>query len=183
MGRGPLISVLTQIPLAAPPAPATEDRSCWSVTGPGDLAPVRGAIATLTEARQHVVPLAGASPAPPRSTGSVGAVPTVGWVNERMAIVFSELATNALRHGALPISATVHRSQVGWVVIVEDAAAQDAPSIRQPNADGGYGLGLIARLARTVGWCAFGARKAVWAEVGYEPPHELLQKLAGGPRP
>lgn len=171
--------MLTEIPRAEPPEATADEDSRWSVAGPRDLAPVRDAIATLTRARHRLAPLLGPILDTSGAAGSPGQTPLLASVSERLVIVFSELATNALRHGAPPVAATVRRSRHGWVVIVEDSAHDDAPVPREPGADGGHGLRLVARLSRSIGWDRHGAHKLIWAEVGDDPPHELLQQLAG----
>ncbi len=152
--------MLTAIPEGDPPGPADGARSQWAVGGPDDLAPVRASISSLTKQ----------SPATP-------VAPVLASVAERLAVVFSELATNALRHGAPPVSATAYRSIRGWVVIVSDAQGSAPPTLREPYPQGGHGLRLIKQLAHGVGWCRAGTAKQVWAEVGLEPPGDMMRRL------
>jgi two-component sensor histidine kinase len=85
--------------------------------------------------------------------------------SERMVLVADELASNALRHGALPASATLSRSDDQWLIAISDSAADVPPQPaegRDPGR-GGFGLYLVADLAQRHGWCATGHRKVLWA--------------------
>jgi anti-sigma regulatory factor (Ser/Thr protein kinase) len=95
---------------------------------------------------------------------------------ERLVLAFDELASNALRHGRIPVVATVVAGGDGWLLDVSDRApdAGPTPAIDRDPAQGGLGLHLVARMAAAHGWFVDGGRKHVWARLthsveGLEP--------------
>ena len=84
---------------------------------------------------------------------------------EMLLLAFEELASNGLRHGRGPVTATVSATSTGWLIDVSDADAtrSPAPAIDRDPAQGGLGLHLIVALSSTHGWSVQGGRKHVWA--------------------
>jgi serine/threonine-protein kinase RsbW len=84
---------------------------------------------------------------------------------ERLAIVATELAGNALRHGHPPAVVILQRSDGKLVVDVLDNDAKSTPAPDEDRAAGAGGLGLVLaqRLAHDVGWYPTSAGKGVWA--------------------
>lgn len=79
----------------------------------------------------------------------------------RARLLVSELATNALRHGAGRIELRLEATAVGlWVCVHDEGGGRPVP--RTPGADGGYGLHLVADLSDRWGQDDGGA---VWFEV------------------
>lgn len=120
----------------------------WRLATMSDLAELRSAL--------HRV-LTGAPLPPDRH---LEAVP------ERVVLVASELATNALRHGRPPSRLRLLSDGREFVVDVVDHSPERPPVIDADRApgDGGFGLQLARRTAREVGW--FGTttgEKHVWA--------------------
>jgi len=85
---------------------------------------------------------------------------------ERIVLVASELATNALRHGLPPTRVRLLSDGRELVVDVVDHSPDVPPVVagrRSPGA-GGFGLVLAQRAATCVGWCRTGTgEKHVWA--------------------
>ena len=84
---------------------------------------------------------------------------------ERLVIVATELAGNALRHGRPPTVVILQRSDGHLVVDVADAAPDAVPAVADQRTAGYGGLGLVLaqRLALEVGWYPTGVGKRVWA--------------------
>jgi serine/threonine-protein kinase RsbW len=87
---------------------------------------------------------------------------------EKMVLVASELATNALRHGLPPTIVRLLRHEATWLLDVADHDLESAPAVDGARAPGAGGLGLkIARqLALDVGWYVTDRSKHVWATLG-----------------
>ncbi|WP_326564473.1 ATP-binding protein [Micromonospora peucetia] len=86
-------------------------------------------------------------------------------VPELIALIATELATNALRHGIPP---TVVRLLATDDHLVLDVADHDVGSLPElvearPVGDGGRGLELARALSLDVGWYATGTTKNIWA--------------------
>jgi hypothetical protein len=97
---------------------------------------------------------------------------------ERLVLAFDELASNALRHGEVPVVATVIAGSGGWLLDVSDRAPQNLPepAVGRDPARGGLGLHLVARMSVAHGWYVDGGAKHVWACL---PSH--LPDRAGSP--
>ena len=99
----------------------------------------------------------------------VGATLAAGWVDhvDDMALLASELATNAVLHGERPIAVTVEAGDGRLRVEVADAG--DALPVELdvgPEKDHGRGLAIVAAVADH--WGAerlAGNGKVVWAEL------------------
>ncbi len=80
---------------------------------------------------------------------------------EDALLVVTELATNALRHGAG--DPVLRLSVDGADVRVEVFDDSPAPPVRRPaGLDGGWGLALVDRLSRVRGTSPHGRGKVVW---------------------
>lgn len=88
-----------------------------------------------------------------------------GGVPERVVLVASELATNALRYGVPPTVVTLQVDGLSYLLDVEDRAVDRTPVLAAARAhgEGGFGLYLARRLALDVGWYTEGESKHVWA--------------------
>ena len=83
-----------------------------------------------------------------------------------VALVVSELVTNAVRYGSPPVRIEIDTTDDSVVVLVEDASpAKPSPRKADDDAEGGRGLLLVEMLARETGVRPSPPGKAVWAEV------------------
>ncbi|HEY0360196.1 MAG TPA: ATP-binding protein [Mycobacteriales bacterium] len=84
----------------------------------------------------------------------------------RIELVFSELVSNALRHGGAPVQVTLFRMDDRWLIDVADGSpTPPAPRVASRFDAGGRGLLIISRLADRCGWTLVDGVKHVWAEV------------------
>ena len=89
----------------------------------------------------------------------------LGDVPERMVLVATELATNAIRHGLTPTEVRLLRTGDTFVL---DVADHDPDSIPEPaeasvNDMGGRGLIIARSFSLDVGWYSTPVTKHVWA--------------------
>lgn len=100
-------------------------------------------------------------------------------VAERLALVATELAGNALRHATPPVDVRLQVGADGWLLVVSDPRPGEGPAVRErePDVAGGQGLHLVWAVSDLVGWYTAHGRKTVWALVGDEPPPGLQESL------
>jgi serine/threonine-protein kinase RsbW len=86
-------------------------------------------------------------------------------VPERMVLVATELATNAIRHGLPPTRVRLSRSDEAYVIDVADGDLTSVPELTdiRPRDSGGRGLMLAREFSIDVGWYATGDAKHIWA--------------------
>jgi serine/threonine-protein kinase RsbW len=87
-------------------------------------------------------------------------------IADSMAIVATELASNALRHAQSPAVVTLSRGRRTLVLDVGDDQPTSAPRIADERLDdhGGRGLQIVQQLAQRTGWYIGHGRKHVWAQ-------------------
>lgn len=87
-------------------------------------------------------------------------------VPEKLVLVATELATNALRHGLPPTIVKLGRAGPRFILDVADHEPQVAPTLADDRAPGrgGLGLKLAQKLALDLGWYVVDGTKHVWAE-------------------
>lgn len=131
---------------ASAPAPMTEFRS-WVLDTPAELRDLR---ASLYQA------LTG-EPFP--AEAQLDDVP------EKMVLVATELATNALRHGLPPTVVRLCRAGADFVLDVSDRDPRIIPEFagERPPGAGGLGLQMARKLALDIGWYIEDGTKHVWA--------------------
>ena len=86
-------------------------------------------------------------------------------VPEKVTVVATELATNALAHARPPTIVELRRTGDAFILDVTDdepAASPEFPDDR-PAGAGGLGLRLARDLALDIGWYVDGDVKHVWA--------------------
>ncbi|WP_239118617.1 ATP-binding protein [Paractinoplanes ferrugineus] len=128
------------------PPPVDEHIAAWTIDEPPGLQSLRAALLRAVADRADFV-----------------AADTED-LAERLVIVATELAGNALRHSRPPTVVALLRSDGHLVLDVLDNDPRSAPTVerRAPGA-GGLGLQLTERLAQEVGWYATDGGKHVWA--------------------
>jgi serine/threonine-protein kinase RsbW len=92
-------------------------------------------------------------------------------VPEKVAVVATELATNAVAHARPPTVVRLHRTEATFILDVADeepAASPEFAEGRAPGA-GGLGLQLVRDLTLGMGWYVDGTVKHVWAQ--FPMPH------------
>jgi anti-sigma regulatory factor (Ser/Thr protein kinase) len=106
-----------------------------------------------TDARHWVSRMIRGAGAPPKDETAV-------------ALVASELVTNALMHTASPVAVAVDVAADRTRIEVWDGSPDAAACTRDPPHDetGGFGLAIVDRLSDAWGVCRADDRKYVWAE-------------------
>jgi anti-sigma regulatory factor (Ser/Thr protein kinase) len=123
--------------------------------------------------------------APAEARHAVSSLPLRESVRDRLALVVSELVTNSLRHAGLaagdPIELELTAANGDMWVSVRDGGPGFEPSLRSRSraANGGFGLSIIATLAREWGvdrgpagfevWCAVDTASAEPADTMRQP--------------
>jgi anti-sigma regulatory factor (Ser/Thr protein kinase) len=85
---------------------------------------------------------------------------------ERMTIVATELATNALNHARSGALVRLSRTRTTFVLDVADDLPTVPPQMaeNQPLGEGGRGLAITQELADDIGWYRTDGTKHVWAQ-------------------
>ncbi|MEV4350513.1 ATP-binding protein [Actinoplanes sp. NPDC049596] len=86
-------------------------------------------------------------------------------VTDKIAVVATELATNALRHGLPPTEVRLLRQEDRLIIDVADHDLEAVPRLAEgrPLGAGGLGLQLTRTFAIDVGWYTTDDDKHVWA--------------------
>lgn len=98
-----------------------------------------------------------------RAAGTGDWDPAVPEVLDRLVLVCSELASNALIHARPPVCVGLETSPSRFLVDVSDDVLGTSPVLEHRPDDGGLGLTLTSALASSSGWYVSGGRKHVWA--------------------
>jgi serine/threonine-protein kinase RsbW len=119
--------------------------------------------AALRQLRGSLFAALNGEPMPP--DGKLDEVP------EKMAIVATELATNALIHGRPPTCVQLRRTEHTFVLDVADEDPSTVPRLAgsRPPGAGGLGLHITEELADVAGWYIDNRTKHVWAQFSIPP--------------
>ncbi len=132
-------------PTATPPADAGPSLGSWTLTDAQEL----GALRRSATDALRLAPLAEAA--------------------QRLLLVLSELATNALKYGSQPVTVSLHAADGGWLLDVRDANWRTPPGhrARDDGRPGGYGLRILDTVTTAWGWYPgpHDGVKHVWAVV------------------
>ncbi len=87
-------------------------------------------------------------------------------VPEKVVLVATELATNALRHALPPTTVRLGRADDRFVLDVSDHMPEAAPEYAEGRGlgEGGLGLQLARQFSLDMGWYVEDDTKHVWAE-------------------
>jgi anti-sigma regulatory factor (Ser/Thr protein kinase) len=131
-------------PSTSIPYPAAVELRRWTLDSFRELRGLRAAL------REAVAATSGADP---------------GDLFDRMAVVATELATNALRHGLPPTVVRLLAEHGRLIIDVadHDRAAAPRPAAGRPLGQGGLGLQVARSFAVEVGWYTTEDTKHVWA--------------------
>jgi serine/threonine-protein kinase RsbW len=137
---------MTPLRPSRPPTDCVELRR-WTLGEPGELSDLRRSL------RDEL------------SDETIGDAGELADVPEKVVLVASELATNALRHGLPPTVVRLLRADRGYILDVADhePAVLPSPADDDRHEEGGRGLRIARRLALDVGWYATPSLKHVWA--------------------
>jgi hypothetical protein len=162
----------------APPEGVARDRpmrviQAWDVVDPSGIGRVRHEITRILTEPTYGKLVDGAAERQPTALGGIADL------RNRVALSCSELVTNALRHGQLPIQVRLLTDGHAWTLDVIDAATDRLPdpSPTRPLGEGGYGLLLVARMASHLGWYISDNTKHVWARIERSPDADLVEEL------
>ena len=125
------------------PYPAAAELRCWTLGTFGELRTLRAALREAIETHTD----------------------EVDDLFDKMAVVATELATNALRHGLPPTEVRLLRDHDRLIIDVADHDLVAAPKLDEdrPLGAGGLGLRLTREFAIDVGWYISDITKHVWA--------------------
>jgi serine/threonine-protein kinase RsbW len=92
-------------------------------------------------------------------------------IPEKVAVVATEFATNALAHARPPTTVWLRRTEEAFILDVADEEPGASPEFAEgrPPGAGGLGLQLARDLSLDLGWYVDGEVKHVWAE--FPIPH------------
>jgi serine/threonine-protein kinase RsbW len=131
----------------SPPPPDAQELHVWILNTSTELRDLR---ASLNSALVHH----GSSPAADMSD-----------IADRMVLVATELATNAIRHGRPPTEVRLLCTPDQFVLDVADHDLSSVPELAdtRPIGAGGRGLKLAQSFSLEVGWYATDSTKHIWA--------------------
>ncbi|MEJ5867226.1 ATP-binding protein [Pseudokineococcus sp. 5B2Z-1] len=133
----------------------------------------------LTSARRELA--AHAAELPSAGEGWQGSIS----LPDTLALLLSELVTNALRHARPPAQVSVVADESTCLLDVADPDVDSPPTPEHDRSPGlgGHGLPLVAMLASHRGWYVEDGRKHVWAclRTAGPPAQRGVEHRAPGP--
>lgn len=142
---------------SAPPPPSTAVQQ-WVLTEYTQLRPLRVSLRQALDARALV---------PGKDLDDVA---------ERMSIVATELATNALIHASSQATVQLSRTSTALILDVADNLPSVAPRLAEgrPQGSGGRGLHITQELSTDTGWYLTAGSKHVWAQFALPRRHRRI---------
>jgi anti-sigma regulatory factor (Ser/Thr protein kinase) len=134
----------------APPSARYVPVRSWHLDHLTDLRDVRAGVVDEVAARD----------------GAAASLPP-GKASRDVALVLSELATNALEHAGAPVLVELLEHRRGFLIAVTDHHPDAEPHIAgyRPPGQGGFGLRIVRELAHDLAWFRTDHAKTVWAEI------------------
>ncbi|GIG32646.1 ATP-binding protein [Cellulomonas oligotrophica] len=134
------------LPAARPPEQFVAVRR-WVLAGAAELRALRG------ELREQL------------AAATSDGTRTLGDIEEKVVLVASELATNALAHGEPPTQVRLWQHGHDFLLDVTDSDLTHHPHLAEGRGpgEGGFGLQIARRLSLDVGWYTESGLKHVWA--------------------
>lgn len=88
-------------------------------------------------------------------------------VPEKLAVIATELAANAIAHAKPPTTVRLFRTETTFILDVADNDPWVVPQFadEHPSRAGGLGLHLARKLSHDIGWYVADGTKHVWAQV------------------
>ncbi|GLY96431.1 ATP-binding protein [Actinoplanes sp. NBRC 103695] len=131
----------------SPPPPDAEELNAWTLETPAQLKGLRAGLVEALNTHASVM------------NSELDGIP------ERMVLVVTELATNAIKHGHPPTRIRLLRTGDQFVLDVADHDLTAFPELAEtrPINAGGRGLHLAQAFALEVGWYATHDTKHIWA--------------------
>jgi len=92
---------------------------------------------------------------------------TLDYVPEKLAVIATELAANAIAHAKPPTTVLLFRTARTFILDVGDNAPWVIPVFadEHPSRAGGLGLHLARKMSLDIGWYIADGTKHVWAQV------------------
>jgi hypothetical protein len=156
------------IPTGPPSTTVRELIGSWDLVDVSDIAAVRREAARLCG---RIPPFL----LPPGS-------PVLAAAKERLVVILTELAANALTHADPPVAVALENSPTSWFLAVSDGSPgrPPLPTDGTPADRGGRGLALMTALASSCGWFTDAGTKVIWAEIPDQASADLLATLRAG---
>ena len=133
--------------LRTSPPPDAEELDTWELETPAQLRELRAGLVKALNTHSDV------------PSDKLADIP------DRMVLVATELATNAIKHGRPPTTVRLLRTPDEFVLDVADHDPTSFPELAEtrPIDAGGRGLHLAQAFAVEVGWYASDHAKHIWA--------------------
>ncbi|SDT54368.1 ATP-binding protein [Actinoplanes derwentensis] len=137
----------------SPQPPHAEQLRVWTLTSAGELRQLRASLHQELTSYPHLA-------ADDRED-----------ILDRITLVATELATNAIRHGIPPTEVRLLRNDEHLVLDVADRDLSSIPELAgtRPLHAGGRGLMLARSFSLDVGWYATHDTKHIWATFPIQP--------------
>jgi serine/threonine-protein kinase RsbW len=136
------------------PPRGIEELQVWTLQDAAQLRVMRGALFATVTGQDRVAQF------------------TLGGVADRMVLVATELATNALVTGVPPATVRLCRCGADFVLDVADGDVRVLPGSAAVAGNTPLWLRMAQRFSSEVGWYATGSGRHIWARFHDDAPQE-----------